>query len=597
MSFMASEELKGRGDTKQRLAPDGGHSDGSPTKARPVSGQGAKSIPVDLANLTQSNTILSTGRARLRPEQEAELIKTYAAQFTPGSPVDVANEEQRVASQRIIRFGEQWFTVGPSELFLPDDPSIHIHCELCHKPFESLHKPGERHVGLTESVGKEITPNQPRVASSTISTISPLPTSFEFESAVYPPASLLNDYVIYAREQVESADSYIVGAILPVVAACLARRVYFKWGDEKIYPNVFMMLAGKAGDRKSSAVTLAENLAKAVLPPEHFLPPVCSSESLLDEYDQGCGGSPDKLLMLDEGNILLSNWTESGYGQRVGQQFLRLYDCKDLVESFQKNKKGENTSGRRRIAETSTSVALGATLDVCRLQGRAISSGLQRRFLYYAAEKHGRFIPCPPESDAARLDYLAEQFRKLRDLEVECRFTPTALRVWQEYQRHNRELLELENKEELSARLNGAPRAVQKIAMIFEAACWVIAKDSWKGFIRETTLELAIRHVERCLETASKLDMLAKREQSTVSAGSLLARIRQDFGGKQSNGVIALTKSDLTAKYAPHSDRPHAWKPADLYDRFIPVLMQRGLARLGGKDGKKVWYEFVVEDV
>src|SRR5437762_6920180 len=126
------------------------------------------------------------------------------------------------------------------------------------------------------------------------------------------------------------------------------------------------MLAGNAGERKSSAVNLPEKGAKAALPPESFLPPVCSSESLFDEYDPNSGGSPDKLLLLDDANSLLSTWTESGYGARVGHHFLRLYDCKDLCEAFQKNKKGENTTGRRHVPETSTSIVLDATFDVCR---------------------------------------------------------------------------------------------------------------------------------------------------------------------------------------------------------------------------------------
>ena len=431
---------------------------------------------------------------------------------------------------------------------------------------------------------------------STNSTNSTSSQRFEFEAAVYPPTSLLGYYVNYARERLESADSFIVGSILPVIAACLARRVYFQWGDEKIYPNIFSLLAGRAGERKSSAVNLAEKFAKVALAPESFLPALCSSESLLDEYHLSSGGLPDKLLLLDDANPLLGTWAEAGYGRRVSQQFLRLYDCKDLSESFQKNKSDANVSGRRAVDETSTSVVLGATPDVCRLQGRGTSSGLQRRFLFYAAEKHGRFIPCPPPPDPVELEYLSEQFRKLCKLKVACRFTSQALGVWKEYQQRNRDLLQHENKEAVSARLNGAPRAVQKIAMLFEAACYVIAENEWKGSIRAETLELAIKHVDRCLDTASKLDALAEREATAVSAESLLARIRQDFDSKRERGLIVLTKSELTAKYAPHPSRANALKPADLYERFLPVLMDKGLARLGDKNGKQVRYEFTCDD-
>ncbi|MGO8930721.1 MAG: DUF3987 domain-containing protein [Limisphaerales bacterium] len=431
---------------------------------------------------------------------------------------------------------------------------------------------------------------------STNSTNSTPPRPFEFEAAVFPPKSVLDDYAKYACERLESAVSYIIGAILPVLSACLARRVFFVWGDERVYPNLFSMLSGKAGERKSSAVDLAEKFAKAALGPESFLPPVCSSESLMDEYDKNVGGLPDKLLLLDDANALLSTWTESGYGARVGQQFLRLYDCKDLSEAFQKNKTTANVTGKRRVPETSTSVVLGATFDACRLQGRGISSGLQRRFLFYAAERHGRFIPCPPPCKNAEFERLAGMFRELCKLEAACRFSKRALAVWERYQQQNRDLLCRTGKDDVSARLNGAPRAVQKIAMLFEAACSVGQHQKWDGTIRVETLELAIEHIDHCLQTAAKLDALANREATAVSAESLLARIRRDFGSTQRDGWIVLTKSELTAKYAPHPDRPHAWTPADLYERLIPALIQNGLARLGGKEGKKVSYEFSCED-
>ena len=446
----------------------------------------------------------------------------------------------------------------------------------------------------TPVVAPQHTPST--AGASTNSTISTAPP-FELEAAVFPPNSLLADYFTCARERLESADSYIIGSILPVVAGCLARRVYFKWGEEKIYPNIFALLAGRPGERKSSAVNLAERIAKSVLLPRSFLPPACSSESMLDEYDVNTDGLLDKVLLLDDANALLSFWKGSGYGGRVCQQFLGLYDCKGFSETFQKNKKEGNVSGHRSVSETSTSVLLGATFDICRLQGRGISSGLQRRFLFYAAEKHGSFIPCPPVPNPAELDRLTGRFHKLCEMEMECRFSKRAMTVWEGYQRRNRELLEQAGTDAISSRLNGAPRAVQKIAMLFEVSCWANAENRWDGTIRSTTLELAIQHVDHCLRTASRLDALAGREATAVLAESLLARIRRDFGSQQEGGFIVLTKTELTAKYAPHAGRAHAWKPADLYDRFIPYLIAKGLARLGGKDGKKVWYEFDVDDL
>ena len=102
--------------------------------------------------------------------------------------------------------------------------------------------------------------------------------------AVYPEDSILADWMRLAREQVESADAFIIGSILPVCAALLGRRVYFQWGEQQIFPNCFNMLAGKPGDRKSSIIDLAEMLARRIASESAFLPKSFSPETLFEEF-------------------------------------------------------------------------------------------------------------------------------------------------------------------------------------------------------------------------------------------------------------------------------------------------------------------------
>src|SRR5207248_1794955 len=90
------------------------------------------------------------------------------------------------------------------------------------------------------------------------------PGGVTLAQAVYPENSWLARYMDFARLREESADSYLLGSVLPVVAAALARRVRFPWGEGWIYANLFSMLAGKPGDRKSSAINLAEKIARIV---------------------------------------------------------------------------------------------------------------------------------------------------------------------------------------------------------------------------------------------------------------------------------------------------------------------------------------------
>ena len=142
------------------------------------------------------------------------------------------------------------------------------------------------------------------------------------QGAIYPSDSILEDYVALGREQTEAADCFILGSILPVCGALLARRVYHDWGTSKIFPNVFVMLAGKPGDRKSSIISLASQIAEACLPPEAFVPENFSPETLFDEYDPDRGGRHDKLLIIDDANLILTDWQKTANGMRNATRFL-----------------------------------------------------------------------------------------------------------------------------------------------------------------------------------------------------------------------------------------------------------------------------------
>ena len=185
------------------------------------------------------------------------------------------------------------------------------------------------------------------------------------EAAIYPPDSLFELMMRFGRDQSEAPDCYLNGAFLGVVAACAARRIYFPWGREKWYPNIYTMLVGLPGDRKSDTIRIARQFLNDVLLPSRFLSSLISKEALVDAYDIEEGGSPDKVMVVSDGNILLENW-KSGYGEQTACYFLDLYDCEPLTEQFKRNKSEKSPSGRRSIAETSTSVIIGTTFSACR---------------------------------------------------------------------------------------------------------------------------------------------------------------------------------------------------------------------------------------
>jgi hypothetical protein len=74
----------------------------------------------------------------------------------------------------------------------------------------------------------------------------------------------------YGRKQTEGNDAYLLGSIMAACSALLARRVHINFGGP-LYLNLFTIIGGKPGDRKSFTINLAEKIARLLLPPERFL--------------------------------------------------------------------------------------------------------------------------------------------------------------------------------------------------------------------------------------------------------------------------------------------------------------------------------------
>ena len=410
---------------------------------------------------------------------------------------------------------------------------------------------------------------------------------------VYPEDSILTPYLEHIRQVSEGVDCFILGSVLPIVAAMLGRRVWFDWDNGPLYPNIFTTLAGKPGDRKSSTIKSAEKLAWFLLPANAFLPINISTEALFDEYYECAGGRPDKLWACDDANVVLANWKNSSHGERVSAQFLRLFDCRELTESFERNRKKEEGKAKRVIPATSTSILFGATFNAAAFQGTQVKAGMARRFLYYAGEGHGRLLVLPNQIDFRPVVNL---FKPLLVFRGAMKLSPEALKRWELYQAENRERLEAVNptEEVVGDRLNTCPTWVIKIAMLFEACSAVSAGETEWYEISDESLRLAIEHIEEHLRSAEYVDKVIEQRAVTQEAEILLAVIRQEFQAG-SDGTIYANRSQLTRRFCANG-RGRSLTVDDLYYKFIPALEAIGMAKLVIEKGNLKIYAFAPEE-
>jgi hypothetical protein len=414
------------------------------------------------------------------------------------------------------------------------------------------------------------------------------------QKCIYPPDSILEDYMVLARTVSESADCILIGSILPVAAAIMRRGVWFPWATGSLYPNMYANLCGKPGDRKTTTINLSEKLAKACLPDEAFLPSDFSPEALFDEYDVSSGGRADKLLMVDDANAILADWQHSGQGQRSAARFLTLHDCKGFREAYRRNQQpNQPGSTRRSIPMTSTSIVFGSTFNVARFENQSVRKGLQRRFLYYVAEKLGRVI-CWPALDLGKFDLLCKSFSHLDRLSGPFRLSREAKALFESFQHNNR--LQHNNGDPLDeaflSMISTIPTHVLKTAMNFEA-CRSVKQGSNKLELEESTLQLAIDHVAECEKAVTMLDAIVARPVIHNDAEVILAGVRDRFRHLATNGEIILSRTQLTNRFANHGNR--GITTDHLYKQIIPHLSQTGQVRVLPKVGRLEQYAFQTE--
>lgn len=72
------------------------------------------------------------------------------------------------------------------------------------------------------------------------------------------------DGFMYFTQESECPDSYLYWAALNTLSAVTQRHIYTDWAYYRVYPNLYVMLVGPAGNRKSAAIRFTKDLLRDV---------------------------------------------------------------------------------------------------------------------------------------------------------------------------------------------------------------------------------------------------------------------------------------------------------------------------------------------
>lgn len=243
----------------------------------------------------------------------------------------------------------------------------------------------------------------------------------------------LSSYLSYASDT-EVPAVFHRWAAISSIGAFLGRRYYFNHGHFTIYPNIYCMLVGESGTRKSTGIKLIKKLIKLAgyetiaadkTTKEKFIldlsgeqdDPIKSTKQVEDFLSQNLWGTdeaeessrPDAeiFIMADEFNDFFGNGNIE-FISLLGT----LWDYHGVYHNRIKNGKSvsiNNPTVSILGGNTPTNIALAFPPEI-------IGQGFFSRLLFIFGEPNGKRITFPKPPDAAATKLLIESLNRIRTL-------------------------------------------------------------------------------------------------------------------------------------------------------------------------------------
>lgn len=153
-----------------------------------------------------------------------------------------------------------------------------------------------------------------------------VPTDYEsFEPLVTD--GWMRDYLDYTADT-EAPAQYHFGSAITCAAACLGRKPHIGWRVMDTYPNMYTLLVGPSGARKSSGIQMASNLFMSAMPEGVFnrLPEEGSPQGYakwLRKRQYTTSKAADGLIVASELTVTLG---KGKYQEELGKWLTDWYD-------------------------------------------------------------------------------------------------------------------------------------------------------------------------------------------------------------------------------------------------------------------------------
>lgn len=159
----------------------------------------------------------------------------------------------------------------------------------------------------------------------------------------------IKGFMFYTGES-EAPDSYLYWTALNILSSVTLRHIWIEWAYYKVYPNLYIMLVGPAGNRKNASIRFANDLLRAVKVP--IASSSVSREALGDQMKSRGG---------DTQAISIVNNEFASFVRTSGDSMIEfLTDIFDCPSNFEHSTRG---SGVVKIEKPFLTLLAGAVPD------------------------------------------------------------------------------------------------------------------------------------------------------------------------------------------------------------------------------------------
>ena len=311
--------------------------------------------------------------------------------------------------------------------------------------------------------------------------------------------SFLRNYEIFSSGNEASPWFHKWGAY-SVLSAVVSRKIWFDQQYFKIYPNLYVVLVGEPGDKKTTALNIARGMVQKIDLP--IAPPSMTKESLTlfmsqDNKDSPCNiitsidGTPTEISHLSIFASEIVTMLKAGGNPEGMIEFLTdIYD-REVFEVMTKNKGHDLIVGPYiTIFACMTPEQTGQMLKQA-----IISGGFSRRCIFVYGRSKAEPVPFPtmtPEQVQAHKDCMAH-LAKVKKFRGEYQMTEDAKVFFKKWYDKKHLMLSQPNSHVYKNWLRSKDTMLIKVAMLIDVA-------------ENMTKMITVDHLTRALEMLDSVD-------------------------------------------------------------------------------------------